>query len=113
MSATAEHAGTEEHYRTVLVLMKGPDADATIDALENSGQVIDVKDEGPYWKLQSHDDIHVDMAAVEAELGAPITLAKWLATMTSFVGYADRDKDDMRFSVHADRSGAVNHYPGG
>jgi len=106
MSATAE-----QEFRTVLVLMKGPDADATIDALENSDQEIDVADEGPYWKLRSRGDIHVDMAAVEAELGAPITLGKWLVTMTSFVGYAD--KDDTHFTVHADRGGAVNHYPTG
>jgi hypothetical protein len=104
-------AATQNEFRTVLVLMKGPDADATIDALANSDQEIDVQDEGPYWKLQSRGDICVDMADVEAELGAPITLAKWLVTMTSFVGYAD--KDDTHFTVHAERGGAVNHYPGG
>jgi len=102
---------TDSGYRTVLVLMKGTDADATIDALEASDQDVDVVDEGPYWKLQSKGDICVDMAAVEAELGAPITLAKWLVSMTSFVGYAD--KEENRFTVHADRGSAVNHYPGG
>jgi len=102
---------TDSGYRTVLVLMKGTHADATIDALTAGGQDIDITDEGPYWKLQSKDDICVDLAAVEAELGAPITLAKWLVTMTSFVGYAD--KDDTHFTVHADRGSAINHYPGG
>lgn len=106
MSTTAE-----QDYRTVLVLAKGSDADATIDALRASGQEISVIDEGPYWKLQSRGDIHVDMAAVEDELGAPITLARWLVSMTSFVGYAD--KDETHFTVHADRGGAINHYPGG
>ena len=63
------NVAADNDYKTVLVLMKGTDADATIDALEASGQTINVKDEGPYWKLRSNDDIYVDMAAVEEELG--------------------------------------------
>jgi hypothetical protein len=97
--------GADNDFRTVLVLMKGSDADATIDALEASGQTVDIKDEGPYWKLRSQDDIVVEMAAVEEELGAPITLAKWLVTMTSFVGYADTS--DRHFAVRVDRGDAV------
>jgi hypothetical protein len=95
----------DNDYRTVLVLMKGTDADATIDALEASGQNINVKDEGPYWKLRSNEDIYVDMEAVEEELGTPITLAKWLVTMTSFVGYADTG--ETHFAVRVDRGDAV------
>jgi hypothetical protein len=95
----------DNDYRVVLVLMKGTDADATIDALESSGQEIDVKDEGPYWKLRSNDDIVVQMDAVEEELGAPISLAKWLVSMTSFVGYADTS--DSHFAVRVDRGDAV------
>lgn len=96
----------DNDFRTVLVLMKGTDADATIDALEASGQEIDVVDEGPYWKLRSQEDIYVDMKAVEEELGTPITLAKWLVTMTSFVGYADTS--DTHFAVRVDRGVAVD-----
>jgi hypothetical protein len=96
----------DNDYRIVLVLMKGTDADATIDALEASGQEIDIKDEGPYWKLRSQDDIVVDMKAVEEELGTPITLAKWLVSMTSFVGYADTS--DTHFAVRVDRGVAVD-----
>jgi hypothetical protein len=97
---------TDQGFRTVLVLMKGSAADATIDALESSGQDVVITDEGPYWKIQGRGDIVVDMAAVEAELGAPITLANWLVTMTSFVGYAD--KSETQFTVHAERGAAVN-----
>ena len=95
----------DNDYRTVLVLMKGTDADATLDALEASGQTVNVTDEGPYWKLRSNDDIYVDMEAVEEELGAPITLAKWLVTMTSFVGFADTGA--THFAVRVDRGSAV------
>ena len=101
---------SDKDYRTVLVLMKGTDADATLDALEGSGQDINVKDEGPYWKLRSTGDIFVDMAAVEEELGEPITLGKWLVTMTSFVGYAE--KSDTHFAVRAERGVAVEESAG-
>jgi hypothetical protein len=94
-----------------MVLMKGSDADATIDALVAGGHGIDIADEGPYWKLQSRGDIQVDMAAVEEELGAPIDIGRWLVTMTSFVGYAE--KNETQFTVHAERGDAINLYPGG
>jgi hypothetical protein len=95
----------DNDFRTVLVLMKGTDADATLEALETSGQTIDITDEGPYWKLRSKGDIYVDMAAVEEELGAPISLAKWLGTMTSFVGFSERS--ETHFAVRAERGSAV------
>lgn len=97
---------TDQDFRTVLVLMKGTDADATLDAFETTGQDVVVTDEGPYWKVRGRGDIHVDMAAVEDELGAPINLAKWLVTMTSFVGYADTG--ESHFTVRAERGEAVN-----
>jgi hypothetical protein len=46
------------------------------------------------------------MKAVEEELGTPITLAKWLVSMTSFVGYADTS--DTHFAVRVDRGVAVD-----
>ncbi|HZE67001.1 MAG TPA: MmoB/DmpM family protein [Sporichthyaceae bacterium] len=103
-------AAGNEDYRTVLVLMKGTDADATLDALEGSGQNINVSDEGPFWKLRSTGDIYVDMAAVEEELGGPITMGKWLGTMTSFVGFAE--KSDSHFAVRAERGVAVEQSGG-
>jgi len=96
-------------HRTVLVLMKGGDADATIDALATSGQDIEVSDEGPYWRLRSMSDIYVDMNAVADELGAPVTLSKWLVGMTSFVGYADTGED--WFAVRVERGGAIDRAP--
>ena len=96
-------------HRTVLVLMKGADADATIDALATTGQDVEVSDEGPYWRLRSMSDIHVDMNAVGEELGSPVTLSKWLVSMTSFVGYADTGED--WFAVRAERGGAIDRVP--
>jgi hypothetical protein len=88
----------DNDFRTVLVLMKGSDADATIDAILGSGQDVDVKDEGPYWKLRGRGDIRVELDEVSAELGAPLSMAKWLVTMTSFVGNVETTPN--QFIVH-------------
>jgi hypothetical protein len=78
-------------HRTALVLIKSPAADATIDSLADSG--ITIHDGGTYWKLESHDDIRVDMAAVQDELGEPINVGKWLVTMSSYVGRVETGDD--------------------
>jgi hypothetical protein len=80
-------------YKTVLVLMKSSEADATIAALEAGAADVDVADVDSYWKLSSPGDIRVDMAAVEQELGEPITLAKWLVVMSSYVGRIETGED--------------------
>lgn len=80
-------------YRTALVLMKSREADATIEALAStaSGAVV-VRDGGPYWKLSSDGDIHIDMDAVGLELGESISLNRWLVIMSSFVGRVITDE---------------------
>jgi hypothetical protein len=77
---------TQAGHRTVLVLMKSPEADATIDALAESDPDVLATDMVSYWKLTSPGDIHVDMAAVSAELGETVSLSRWLVIMSSFVG---------------------------
>jgi hypothetical protein len=79
--------------------MKGTDADATIDAILGSGQDVDVADEGPYWKLRGRGDICVDLDEVRDELGGPLSMAKWLVSMTSFVGNVETTPD--RFIVRS------------
>ena len=77
---------TQEKHSTVLVLMKSPEADATIDALAESSPEVVAVDMGSYWKLTSSGDIRVDMEAVSAELGEPVSLSRWLVVMSSYVG---------------------------
>lgn len=93
-------------HATTLVLMKGPEADATLAAIAASGQDVEVYDEGPYWKLNGKGDIHVDIQTVSEELGAPLTIGRWLVSMSSFVGYAETG--ESHFTVHAERGGAIN-----
>ena len=95
----------DNDFTTVLVLMKGSDADATIDAILDSGQDIDVADEGPYWKLRGRGDICVDLNDVEVELGGPISMAKWLVSMTSFVGNVETTAD--RFIVRTQNGAGI------
>jgi hypothetical protein len=93
----SEHA----EHRTALVLMKGVEADATIDSLldgPGGGDLI-VRDDGPFWKIMSQGDIHVSMDAVSSELGAPITLSRWLASMSGFVGQVDTGEDHFTVAV--------------
>ena len=73
-------------FATTLVLMKGPETDATLAVIQASEQDVEILDEGPFWKLLGRGDIHVELADVGEELGAPLSLSKWLVTMTSFVG---------------------------
>jgi hypothetical protein len=82
---TTDAVNTEARHHTALVLMKSPEADATIDALSADAGV-HVHDLGSYWKLTSAGDIRVEMPAVADELGEPITLSKWLVVMSSYVG---------------------------
>lgn len=90
---------------TALVLMKGPEADATIEALRDSGQQVEVRDESTFWKIVSKDDIHVDLDLVSEFLGSPLNLGRWLVGMSTFVGYIETD--ETNFWVHADRGAAV------
>lgn len=87
-------------HKTALVLMKSPEADATIAALEAGAADVHVTDVDSYWKLTSPGDIRIDMAAVEQELGEPIILTKWLVVMSSYVGRIETGED--YFIVTAD-----------
>lgn len=78
-------------HRTALVLIKSPAADATIETLVDTG--VTVHDGGTYWKIESQDEIRVEMAAVEDELGEPINVGKWLVTMSSYVGRVETGVD--------------------
>lgn len=71
-----------------LVLMKGEQSDATIDVLEADHPDVRVIDHGTYYKLESDDEIYIDMNRVGQELGRPLALSQWLVTMISFIGRA-------------------------
>ena len=98
-------------HATTLVMMKGSDTDATLEAIRASGQEVEIIDEGPYWKLYGRRDIHVDLAEVAEELGSPISMGKWLVSMSSFVGYVE--STESSFTVRAERGGAIDRASGG
>lgn len=92
-------------HSTTLVLMKGPEADATLAAIEASGQDVRVFDEGPYWKLRGRGDIHVELSDVIDELGAPLTMGKWLVSMTTYVGNVE--STDHSFTVRTQNGAGI------
>lgn len=79
-----------------LVLMKSPEADATISVLESDAPGARIADHGTYWHVSAPDEIVVDMARVGEELGHAIDLAQWLVVMSTYVGRIDSDPDVFR-----------------
>lgn len=89
-----------EGKKVALVLMKSPEADATLDALEEKGSPVTVRDCTTYWQIEADDEIRIDMEDVSAEMGRPISLSQWLVVMSSFVGRAVPGADYFRVSSH-------------
>jgi hypothetical protein len=81
-------SSAEQGRMVALVLQKGEEADATIDALEADIPDVEIIDQGTYWLVRASDEIRVDMERVSEELGRSIPLSMWLVIMTSFVGRA-------------------------
>ncbi|HEX3613274.1 MAG TPA: MmoB/DmpM family protein [Sporichthyaceae bacterium] len=79
-------ATSEPAYEVGLVLMKSPEADATVEALLTAGQPVQVVDRGPYLHVISNEDIHVDLEQVADELGEDIALNQWLVVMSTYNG---------------------------
>ncbi len=84
---------TEAVSRVVLVLMKSPEADATLDVLRADHPEVEIEDKGPYWHLQHEKEIRVDLERVGEELGEEISLSEWLVVMSSFVGRVETEPD--------------------
>ncbi len=78
---------------------KSPVTDATIESLAGGG--VTVVDGGTFWKLESHDEIRVEMSAVEDELGESINLGKWLVSMSSYVGRVETGDDYFSVAPNA------------
>ena len=87
---------TEAVSKVVLVLMKSPEADATLDVLRADYPEVQIEDSGTYWQLVHPNEIHVDLARVGEELGEEIALSQWLVVMSSFVGRVETEPDSFR-----------------
>jgi hypothetical protein len=87
---------TEAISKVVVVLMKSPEADATLDVLREDHPQVEIHDGGPYWQLQHPKEIHVDLLRVGEELGEEIALSEWLVIMSSFVGRVETEPDSFR-----------------
>jgi hypothetical protein len=87
---------TQAVSRVVLVLMKSPEADATLDVLRADHPEVTIEDAGTYWQLQHPVEILVDLARVGEELGEEISLSEWLVVMSTFVGRVETEPDSFR-----------------
>ena len=86
--------------RVVIVLMKSPEADATIDALKPDYPNLKVKDNTTYWTLEGTDELVVDMDKVGDELGEPIAVHEWLVIMSSYIGRPTHEDNAFRVTSH-------------
>lgn len=85
--------------RTVLVvLMKGDEADATIDAIRDDRPDATIEDHGTFWQISAPNELIVDMARVGDELGREIDLGQWLTIMTTYVGRVEIEEGRFRIT---------------
>lgn len=90
---------SEAVSRVVLVLMKSPEADATLDVLRSDHPEVEIEDRGTYWQLRHDAEIAIDLNRVGEELGEPISLSEWLVIMSSFVGRVETEPDAFRVTT--------------
>ncbi len=76
-----------------LILMQGsPEAQATVDLLEQDDPELVIADHDTFWKITSPTGhIEVDMRRLSEELGSEISLHQWLVIMSSYIGRVKTD----------------------
>ena len=89
--------------KVVLVLMKSPEADATLSVVRADAPDVAIEDHATYWTLTHPREIVIDIDKVSEDLGEPIALSDWLVVMSSFVGRAETEP--RRFRVTTDMLG--------
>lgn len=85
--------------RVVLVLMKSPEADATLDVLREDHPDIVIEDRQTYWHLEHEKEIRIDLERVGDELGESIELNEWLVIMSTFVGRVETEPGSFRVTT--------------
>lgn len=86
--------------KVVLVMSKSRESDATLDVIAADFPELSVDDHGSYWSIEGLDNITIDLVRVAEELGEPISMPKFLISMTSYIGRAQ--PDDRYFIVTSD-----------
>ena len=88
--------GIKANQHVAIVLMKGDEADATLDVLRADHPHVNISDQGTYWHASADDEIVIDITRVGEELGEPIALSDWLVVMSTFVGRVVTDPATFR-----------------
>jgi MmoB/DmpM family len=85
--------------RSVLVvLMKGDEADATIDAIRRDQPEATIADHGTFWQIGAQGELVIDLKRVGEELGREIELGQWLTIMTTYVGRVSVEEGVFRIT---------------
>lgn len=87
----------QDHGRKVaVILMKSPEADATLDVVRADSPDLVITDNASYYSIEGLDEITIDLDRVAEELGETITMSQWLVTMSSYVGRVCPDERHFR-----------------
>ena len=87
---------TKPSSMVVVVLMKSPEADATLDVIRADHPQVQIVDRNTYWHLSAEGEIIVDLQRVSEELGDELSLSDWLVIMVTFVGRIETTPDQFR-----------------
>ncbi len=94
-----DSTNSQAKARSVLVvLMKGDEADATIDVIRRDQPAARIEDHGTFWQIGAQEELVINLARVGEELGREIDLGQWLTIMTTYVGRIDVEDGIFRIT---------------
>lgn len=70
-------------------LMKSDEADAAILHLRESSPGIRVEDHVTYFRVETEEDLRIDLAEVAAYLGRDLPMSSFLVTLSAYFGAID------------------------
>jgi len=76
-----------------VILMKSDEADAAVEYLRDERPDIRVEDRSTFYLLETEGTIRIPLAEVAEYLGRPMSMSKFLVTMSSYYGRAHTEDD--------------------
>lgn len=79
-----------------ICLMKGEDAEAAVESVQELQPHVSAVDEGTFWVLQSPTEIVLDVVDIGERLGRDLPVHEFLVSFASYSGRAEVDGDLIR-----------------
>lgn len=88
--------GPEPRQSVSICLMKGEDAEAAVESVQELQPHVSAVDEGTFWVLQSPTEIVLDVVDIGERLGRDLPVHEFLVSFASYSGRAEVDGDLIR-----------------